>query len=79
MDIGIHQIMSSMVELFGVVYTSGLMLLDFFTTPINQNAPGFETFLGDFASLTPFEFMFGPALILILVIGFVKFITLDIL
>ena len=77
MEIGIRQIMDSMVELFGVIYTSGLMLLDFLTTPIEQNAPGFEDFLGDFALLTPFEFMFGPAIILVLVIAFVKFLMVD--
>lgn len=73
--VGFSQIFSSMVELFGVIYTSGYLLFSWLATPLSETAGENAEFLGDFLAYTPFELMFGPALIMVLVFALVKYVT----
>jgi hypothetical protein len=73
--VGFTQIFSSMVELFGVIYTSGYLLFAWLATPLSETAGENAEFLGDFLAYTPFELMFGPALIIVLIFALVKFIN----
>lgn len=73
MSIGFSQILSSLVELFGVIYTSGFLIWDWLSSPLTES--GYDSVLGELASYTPLELMFGPAVILILVLALIKFVT----
>ena len=73
MSIGFAQILSSLVELFGVIYTSGFLIWDWLSSPLTES--GYDSVLGELASYTPLELMFGPAVILILVLALIKFVT----
>lgn len=73
--VGFSQIFSSVVQLWGVVYTTGLLLWNWFSTPLADSADSeLVDFLGDFALYTPFELMLGPAILLILILALVKFL-----
>lgn len=72
---GIVQILSAFVNLFAVVYTSGNMLFSWLSTPLAYTAGENAEFLGEFIRYTPFELMFGPALIIVLIFALVKFIN----
>lgn len=73
MSIGFAQILSSLVELFGVIYTSGFLIWDWLSSPLTES--GYDSVLGELASYTPLQLMFGPAVILILVLALIKFVT----
>ena len=72
-SIGFSQILSSIVELFGIIYTAGYLLFNWLSTPLIETAGDASAILGDFAAYTPLELMFGPAIIVVLVLAFVKF------
>ena len=65
---GFSHIFSSMVEMFYFIYTSGQLLWQWLSTPLEESAAGVDFFLGDFAALTPFELMFGPAITFVLIL-----------
>ena len=73
---GIETIFSSIVELFGLIYTGGHLLFSFFSSPIVESlgefGPGVSEILGDFAYLSPFEIMFGPVLLVFLVLALAR-------
>lgn len=72
--IGINQIISQFVELFGVIYTTGQMLFGFLSTPLADTGSDYVSIFGDLAYMTPFELMFGVGLIVILILALVKFL-----
>lgn len=74
-SVGFSQLFGALVELFGFIYTAGYLLWDWLSTPLSESAGEYVGFLGDFAGMTPIQFMFGPALILILVLALVKFVN----
>lgn len=73
MEVGFTQILSSFVELFGIIYTSGYMLFTWLSSPITNQAGAFGELLGEFGDFTPLEIMFGSGLILVLIFAFIKF------
>ena len=75
MEVGFSQFFSSIAQLFGVIYTSGYMLYSWLVTPlIDSTDVEYASFFGELAEYSPLELMFGPALIVVLVLAFVKFI-----
>lgn len=71
--IGFSQILSSLVELFGYIYTAGYLLFNWLSTPLIDSVGDGTLILGDLATYTPLELMFGPAIIIVLVLAIVKF------
>lgn len=72
-QIGFSQVFSSLVELFGVIYTSGTLIFQWLSTPLTETVGDGSVIIGDLAVYTPFELMFGPSLILILILALVRF------
>lgn len=73
---GFTQILDSLIQIFGLIYTSGVMLFNFLSTPIADSGAASELvdLIGDLAYYTPFELMFGTGLILVLIICLAKFV-----
>lgn len=72
---GFTQVLSSLVELFGIIYTTGNMLFAWLSTPLSESATDYTDLLGSLAVYSPFELMFGVGLFVVLVLSLVKFIT----
>lgn len=72
--VGFSQIFASMVELFGLIYTTGGMLFQWLVTPLSDSVGSdAASILGDLVSYSPLELMFGPVLLVVLVLCLVKF------
>lgn len=72
---GFSQVFTSLVELFGIIYTSGNMLFSWLSTPLAETAEGSEALLGDLVAFSPFELIFGVGLFSILLMALIKFMT----
>lgn len=72
---GFSQIFTSLVELFGVIYTTGTMLFAWMITPLSETFGDADPILGDIVMYTPFELMFGVGLFVLLALALVKFMT----
>lgn len=70
---GFSDLFSSLVELFGLIYTTGGMLFQWLSTPLSDTVGSDSVILGELASYTPFELIFGPGLFIVLVLCLVKF------
>ena len=69
-----QDLMDTLVETFGVIYTSAFIIVDFLITPLHENlGDDMIDFVGDIAYMTPIEFMFGAGLLFVLVYALVKF------
>lgn len=74
MGISLGTFFESLVELFGMIYTSGTLLWQWLSTPIKDTFGDNAEYIGELANQTPLELMFGVGLIVILVYQLVKFI-----
>lgn len=78
MGIGFAQFFSSIAELFGVIYTSGIMLYSWLVTPLIESADsGAAELLGELAAYSPLQLMFGPGILVVLIYALVKFMLLS--
>ena len=73
--LGFSQIFASMVELFGLIYTTGGMLFQWLSTPLFYSVGSdAASILGDLVSYSPMDLIFGPGLLVVLVLCLVKFV-----
>lgn len=72
---GFSQVFTSLVELFGVIYTTGNILFAWMITPLSETFGDSDAILGDLVFYSPFELIFGVGLFSVLVLALVKFMT----
>ena len=72
-EAGFDSIFTTVVKLFQLIYSEGLILWEFFSTALVDTSPEIAELLPEFANYTPFDLMFGLGLIGVLVFGLIKF------
>lgn len=73
MEISMGTFFESLIELFGMIYTTGTMIWIWLSTPIKDLLGSDAEYVGEIANQTPIELMFGLGLFIILAYQLVKF------
>lgn len=72
---GISQLFMQILELFGIIYNTGILIWQWLSKPLIETTGSEQLeILGEIAEYTPLELMFGLGLFVILIYQLVKFI-----